>query len=111
VQKVEKDVVTAKADDKMVSIKYGTLVWCAGIKPHSFIKDYNFQMNEKGTQILVEDSLHVKGEEDIYALGDCATIGGYWLPQTAQVANEQAQYLARQLNGPRRPPPSSSPRA
>mmetsp|Transcript_37032 Transcript_37032/g.111786 ORF Transcript_37032/g.111786 Transcript_37032/m.111786 type:complete len:460 (-) Transcript_37032:310-1689(-) len=99
VKNVEKDVVTAKVDDKTISIKYGTLVWCAGIKPHSFIKDYNFQMNEKNTHILVEDTLRVKGEGDIYALGDCATIDGYWLPQTAQVANQQAQYLAKQLNG------------
>lgn len=102
VQKVEKEAVHVKTSDgNIVSIKYGTLVWCAGIKPHPFVKDYGFQMNERGTQILVDRTLKVKGEEDIFALGDCATIEGYWLPQTAQVANQQGQYLAKQLSSGR----------
>jgi NADH dehydrogenase FAD-containing subunit len=41
--------------------------------------------------------LKVKGEKNIYAIGDCATIEDYWLPQTAQVANQQGQYLAKAL--------------
>eukprot|EP00415_Alexandrium_ostenfeldii_P000777 UN0777 len=55
-------------------------------------------MNERGTQILVDGMLRVKGEKDVFALGDCATIDGYWLPQTAQVANQQGQHLAKSLN-------------
>lgn len=81
------------------NIRYGTLVWCAGIKPHKFVRDFGFQMNERGTQILVDGALKVKGEDNIYAVGDCCTIEDYWLPQTAQVANQQAQFLAKQLNG------------
>eukprot|EP00928_Gymnodinium_smaydae_P053740 TRINITY_DN37667_c0_g1_i1.p1 TRINITY_DN37667_c0_g1~~TRINITY_DN37667_c0_g1_i1.p1 ORF type:complete len:480 (-),score=101.45 TRINITY_DN37667_c0_g1_i1:39-1385(-) len=103
VQKVTKDEVTFKtvaADgtEEMVSIDYGTLVWCAGIKPHPFVKNFGFPMNERGTQILTEPTLRVKGVQDIYAIGDCATIQDYWLPQTAQVAKQQAVYLAKQLN-------------
>jgi len=99
VQEVGEDFVTAKmSNEEMVTFECGTLVWCAGIKPHKFIKDFNFPMNERGSQILVDGMMRVKGETDIYALGDCATIDGYWLPQTAQVANQQAQYLAKHLN-------------
>ncbi|CAE8611130.1 unnamed protein product [Polarella glacialis] len=56
-----------------MSIGYGTLVWCAGIKPHDFIKDLGLAMNGKGTQILTDHHLRVVGEEDIYAIGDCST--------------------------------------
>jgi len=98
VNEVQKNKVIVKVGEKMDSIPYGTLVWCAGIKPHPFVKDYGFQMNERGTQILIDETLKVRGEEDIYAVGDCATIEGHWLPQTAQVANQQGQHLAKELN-------------
>jgi len=108
VTKVTPTEVSAKQNENHFSVRYGTLVWCAGIKPHDFVKDFGFQMNERGTQILVDATLKVKGEEDIYALGDCCTIEDYWLPQTAQVANQQGQFLAKLLSG-RVPSGSKSP--
>jgi len=101
VTNVTADEVTLKhagKDGKVEAMKYGTLVWCAGIKPHKFITDYGFPMNERGSQILVDKDMKVKGEKDIFALGDCCTIEDYWLPQTAQVANQQGQFLAKLLN-------------
>ncbi|PFH58793.1 hypothetical protein XA68_13209 [Ophiocordyceps unilateralis] len=35
---------------------------------------------------------------DVYAMGDCAAVQGQRYPATAQVASQQATYLARQLN-------------
>jgi len=98
VQKVDGSVVTVKKGDEVMSLKYGTLVWCAGIKPHAFIRHYGFEMSDRGTQILVDRHLRCKGHKNIWAIGDCSTIEEYWLPQTAQVANQEAQYLAKQLN-------------
>lgn len=98
VQKVEPNVVHVKLGESAMSIRYGTLVWCAGIKPHPFVSDFGFAMNDKGSQILVDEFLKVKDESGIYAIGDCATIDNYWLPQTAQVANQQGQYLAKALS-------------
>jgi len=104
VKKVEKDTVHVQVpgqnggEPELISMKYGTLAWCAGVKPHQFIMDYGFQMNERGTQILTDGTLKVVGEEDIFAVGDCATIQDYWLPQTAQVAKQQAVYLSKQFN-------------
>ena len=37
VQKVEPNVVHVKLGESAMSIRYGTLVWCAGIKPHPFV--------------------------------------------------------------------------
>ena len=98
VQKVEPHVVHVKLGESSMSIRYGTLVWCAGIKPHPFVKSFGFAMNERGSQVLVDRFLKVKGEDDIFAIGDCSTIEDYWLPQTAQVANQEGQYLAKCLS-------------
>lgn len=105
VQKVEADAVHIKTGETVSQLRYGTLVWCAGIKPHPFVKNYGFAMNERGTQILVDKCLRVKGEEGIYAIGDCSTIEGNWLPQTAQVANQEGQYLAKMLTSEAVDPP------
>lgn len=101
VTKVEKHALHVKEAGQEFVIEYGTLVWCAGVKPHKFVRDYGFQMNERQTQILVDGHLRVKGEDNIFALGDCATIDGNWLPQTAQVANQQGEFLANMLNSAR----------
>ena len=37
-------------------------------------------------------------DPDVFAIGDAATIANEPLPATAQVANQQAKYLARRLN-------------
>jgi len=100
VTKVTKDKVSLKKKEgDEFTIRYGTLVWCAGVKRHDFVTDFHFPMNERKTQILVDNAMKVKGETDIYALGDCCTNEDYWLPQTAQVANQQGQFIAASLNG------------
>jgi len=98
VRNVTKDELEVDTEEGNIKIRYGTLVWCAGIKPHQFITDYGFKMNDRGTQILTNKKLEVVGEKNIYALGDCATVQDYWLPQTAQVAKQQAVFLAKKLN-------------
>eukprot|EP00397_Hematodinium_sp_SG-2012_P011298 GEMP01011434.1.p1 GENE.GEMP01011434.1~~GEMP01011434.1.p1 ORF type:complete len:450 (-),score=87.89 GEMP01011434.1:1805-3154(-) len=80
------------------TIDFGTLVWCAGIKPYPFTKALEVAKSKNGAQILVDGNLRVKNEESIFAIGDCSTIENYWLPQTAQVAKQQAGYLAKNLN-------------
>jgi len=80
------------------SIDFGTLIWCAGIKPYPFTRDLDVAKNEWGSQILVDGHLKIKGESNLWAIGDCATIDGNWLPQTAQAASQQAIYLANEFN-------------
>jgi NADH:ubiquinone reductase (non-electrogenic) len=43
--------------------------------------------------LLVGPDLKVKGEDSIYALGDCSLIEGAPLPATGQVAEQQGRYL------------------
>eukprot|EP00931_Biecheleriopsis_adriatica_P037920 TRINITY_DN21756_c0_g1_i2.p1 TRINITY_DN21756_c0_g1~~TRINITY_DN21756_c0_g1_i2.p1 ORF type:complete len:505 (-),score=83.57 TRINITY_DN21756_c0_g1_i2:91-1494(-) len=96
----------SKATEKELHLKsgkaipFGTLVWCAGIKPVSFLNSVDLPKTANGAQLLVDPYLRSIGHENIYALGDCAQIEGNRLPQTAQVAKQQGQYLSKQLNKP-----------
>ena len=60
------------------------------------------QLNGAG-QLMIGSNLLVKGEQSIFALGDCASLVPKGterpLPPTAQVANQQALHLARHLPG------------
>jgi len=98
VQKVDKDVLKLKIGEETTAIRYGTLVWCAGVKAHPFVRDLGLKLNKAGSLILVDDRMRVLGEDGIHAIGDCAAIEGNPLPQTAQVANQEAVYLAKFLN-------------
>lgn len=52
-------------------------------------------------RLLTDEKLHVLLKdskvplENVYALGDCATIDNLDLPATAQVANQKATYLSK----------------
>jgi NADH:ubiquinone reductase (H+-translocating) len=58
------------------------------------------ELNRAG-QIVVDPNLLAKGEQHIFAVGDCACLmpegAGRPLPATAQVANQQAMHLIRHL--------------
>lgn len=95
VEAITKDSVKIKDGPE---IPCGMTIWCAGIKPLPFARNVDLPKAENGVQILVNNQMQVKGLEDVYALGDCATIDGNRLPQTAQVAKQQAYFLAKNLN-------------
>ena len=76
---------------------YGLLVWSTGIGPTAFVKSLPFE-KERNNRIIVDEYFRVKGYENIYAAGDCAVIAGENYPATAQVAQQEGKYLARQFN-------------
>jgi NADH:quinone reductase (non-electrogenic) len=75
-------------------------VWAAGIHAASSFDESGLQFNP-ASQVVVGPDLRAKGEQSIFALGDCASLvpGGAErpLPATAQVANQQAMHLIRHL--------------
>lgn len=75
-------------------------VWAAGIRASSSFNESGLELNRAG-QIVVEPNLLAKGEQSIFALGDCASLVPHGaerpLPSTAQVANQQALHLVRYL--------------
>ncbi|KAF9193936.1 hypothetical protein BGZ51_001629 [Haplosporangium sp. Z 767] len=101
VDKVEDGRMVLK-DGKI--IPFGCLVWSTGLTENPMTTSLEGKvMKSKSKRILTDSYLRVLDTEgkvipNVYALGDCATIKDHELPQTAQVANQQAIYLRKALN-------------
>lgn len=93
--------------DKMVAFADGhqeyweTLIWTAGVKGE-VMPGLPLEMVGRGGRIIVDEYNQVKGQDDLYALGDIAMMqtdeypNGH--PQLAQPAIQQAKNLAFNLN-------------
>lgn len=83
-------------------IEAGLVVWAAGVKGPAVMSNLDgVEINRRG-QALVADTLLTKSDERIFALGDCSDLAdadGKPLPSTAQVARQQALFLAKSLAG------------
>lgn len=87
------------------SIEYGLLVWATGNAPTMLVKNTPFPKSKNG-KILTDRNFRVKRDdtsfyEDIFAIGDCATIETQELPATAQIAQQQGYFLAKRFNKPK----------
>ncbi|KAF8937084.1 hypothetical protein BGZ47_009195 [Haplosporangium gracile] len=102
-------VVERVEDGKLVlkngkQIPFGCLVWSTGLTENPMTASLeNKILKSKSKRIMTDPYLRVLDNEgkvipNVYALGDCATIKDHELPQTAQVANQQAIYLRKALN-------------
>ncbi|EDO17774.1 hypothetical protein Kpol_541p17 [Vanderwaltozyma polyspora DSM 70294] len=97
---VEEDHLIAKTklDDgsvKETKIPYGTLIWATGNKARPLITNLFKKIPEQNSStraLNVNQFLQVKGSNNIFAIGDNAFAG---LPPTAQVAHQEAEYLAK----------------
>jgi NADH dehydrogenase len=75
-------------------------VWTAGVKGPPWLVDLGLEVNRLG-QLKVDQTLKVLGEDEIFALGDCAACpqpgSERPVPPRAQAAHQQAYRLARSL--------------
>jgi len=95
--RTERRVVNVAADRLALhdgnEISFGLLVWATGNAPTDFVKSLTLPKDGAG-RLQVGPDLKVKGEDAIYALGDCSIMEAAPLPATAQVAEQQGRYLA-----------------
>ncbi|KAK2436916.1 external alternative NAD(P)H-ubiquinone oxidoreductase B2, mitochondrial [Trifolium repens] len=64
-----------KNGGEITSIPYGMAVWSTGIGTRPFIKDFMTQIGQINRRAIATDEwLRVEGTNNVYALGDCATI-------------------------------------
>lgn len=100
IKKVDPDSITTEADGR---IGCGMVVWTAGNKSCPLVDRLDVCKTDKLPRIITDQYLHVLGKnknpmKNVYALGDAADIKKYFLPTTAEVAVQKAEYLARALN-------------
>ncbi|MBY0381522.1 MAG: NAD(P)/FAD-dependent oxidoreductase [Xanthobacteraceae bacterium] len=76
-------------------------VWASGVAGHDILSSLQGLTLNPGKRIVVDDHLAAVGVTDIFAIGDCAAapshIGNTIAPPTAQVAHQEATYLAKEL--------------
>ncbi len=88
-----------------VTLENGTVipselkVWAAGVKAPGFLADLGLETN-RINQIVVRDTLQSTTDDNIFALGDCASCalpGGGFVPPRAQAAHQQASLLLKSM--------------
>ena len=93
VQAVEKERVLLQGGEVLPC---GLVIWAGGNAPLPFVKSLGVPLSPRG-RLPVDEYLRIAGHSEVYALGDCASAGDPALPATAQVAQQQGEYLARAL--------------
>jgi NADH dehydrogenase len=78
-----------------------TVVWTAGVKPAPVVSTFGLPLDERG-RIISSSSLLVKGYDNVWALGDCASVPdparkGQPCPPTAQHAIRQGRVAGRNV--------------
>ncbi|XVF27734.1 hypothetical protein REPUB_Repub14bG0134300 [Reevesia pubescens] len=77
VTKITENEISTKArgNGQTTSTPYGMVLWSTGIGPRPLIKEFMKQIGQGNRRALATDEwLRVEGSDNIYALGDCATI-------------------------------------
>lgn len=77
----------------------GLVLWSVGFSANPLLRKLEWPSDRSG-RLLVDDYLRVRDQSEIYALGDCAALPENPLPQLAQVAAQQGDYLASAFNLP-----------
>lgn len=97
VTRVEPDKVALSTGD---AIRTRSLVWAAGVSPDPLLASLDVPKDERG-RIRTNRFLEVKGLQEVWALGDCASIPnpatGKAHPPTAQHAVREGKVLARNV--------------
>jgi len=98
VERVTADAIQLKNGER---IPCSMKVWASGVVGHDVLSRVPGLTVARGKRVAVDARLACTGVDGIYALGDCAAAPGAdgrgTLPPTAQVAHQQAAYLARAL--------------
>ena len=74
-------------------------VWAAGVKAPAFLAESGLPTDRLG-RVEVEDTLEVRGLENVFAIGDCAacrSADGTEVPPRAQAAHQMASVAARNV--------------
>jgi NADH:ubiquinone reductase (non-electrogenic) len=77
-------------------IPCGLVVWSTGIRPRSWVAESGLATDERGF-LRTDAHCRVAGQQDVYAIGDCARVEDSSFPATAQLAQQQGRYLGKAL--------------
>ncbi len=96
VESISPDSISLEYKNQVDTIPVDLVIWTVGTKVSSVIKTLPLKQNQRG-QITTTSHLQVIDHPEIFALGDladCRDVEGQQVPATAQVAFQQADYVA-----------------
>lgn len=77
------------------------VVWAAGVKAPDFLANFGGLETTRSNQLIVLPTLQTTRDENIFAIGDCASCprepGGPPIPPRAQAAHQMASHMVKQL--------------
>ena len=93
----EKEISLKNQINKQTKLQYNAIIWTAGVKPNlPYLKN---DVARSLGRLVINDYLQLKEFKNVFALGDISIIEGKEnLPITAQVAMQQGQHAAKNLN-------------
>lgn len=87
------------ADDQRMSADL--LVWAAGVKASPLLNTIPGLNSNRINQLAIRDTLQVEGRDDIFAIGDCASLipagAERAIPPRAQAAQQMALHAAKNI--------------
>ncbi|MGH3086644.1 MAG: NAD(P)/FAD-dependent oxidoreductase [Rubrobacteraceae bacterium] len=97
-EEITADLVKLKGGEEILS---ENVIWTAGTRPNAVIKGLGLPYDER-TGIKVDEFLRVEGYDDVWAIGDGASINdvhgdGKLVPPTAQAAIQEGYVAARNV--------------
>lgn len=96
-QEITHDCVKLK-DGRTIASE--NVVWTAGSRPNSLLEKLGLPLHQKTRGAVVDEAFRVQGYENVWAVGDNATIpdgNGSFLPPNAQAAVKEGGHLARNI--------------
>ncbi|MEQ9232788.1 NAD(P)/FAD-dependent oxidoreductase [Coleofasciculus sp. E2-BRE-01] len=96
---IRPDSLDYEQGDKVETLAAATIVWTAGTSTHPLIKDLPIaeEKRDRKGRPLVKPTLQLLEFPDVFAGGDCAAVEDQSLPPTAQVAHQQGDAIASNL--------------
>ncbi len=78
------------------------VVWCAGVQAPAFLDNIDGLETNRINQLVVRPTLQTTRDDNIFAIGDCASCAQPGSPQPipprAQAAHQMADFMVKQLN-------------
>ena len=97
VQEISDQKISILDNSEIKDLDQDVVIWTAGVKPNlSYIDE---QVIQKNGRILVDEKFQINNYENSFAIGDISIIKGMEdLPLTAQVAMQQGNHLAKNID-------------
>jgi len=97
VNEVSETKISISSEVGITSLDKDIVIWTAGVKPNfSYLE--NDEITKKFGRILVNNNLQIENHKNCFAIGDISVIEGMEdLPITAQVAMQEGNHLAKNL--------------